>query len=237
LYTEAILWKHLKHRNITPFHGVTDLTLPIVGAIVCEWMSLGTVMSYLRLEQPGVSRIESIIDDVAQGLKYLHDNDIAHGDLKGDNILVSRDLVARLADFGLSGLDPVVALPTTSAEGGSVRWMAPELHEPERWELRKSVVTAQSDVYSFGMTMLQIFTGKAPFNQYDRDSQVMSAVMRGERPLRPDCMVANQVLIDKMWSLMEDCWQGERTKRPDMHNVLARLGGLFQNSSTNTVPN
>ena len=88
------MWKHLRHRNIVPFIGVTRDPLQFVS----EWMPNGTLTQYLG-KNPGVNRVDLVsfplvtttllvlfsskLLDVAEGLAYLHAKHAAHGDLKG----------------------------------------------------------------------------------------------------------------------------------------------------------
>uniref|UniRef100_H3G5S0 non-specific serine/threonine protein kinase n=1 Tax=Phytophthora ramorum TaxID=164328 RepID=H3G5S0_PHYRM len=88
----------------------------------------------------------------AIGLQYLHEMGVIHGDLKCDNILVGSDGLAKLTDFGLStiesdasyGNDELSKKPVTAA----VWWTAPEV-------LRGEMVTFASDIYAFGMCILE----------------------------------------------------------------------------------
>ena len=116
--------------------------------------------------------------DVAEGLQYLHDSDVVHGDLKGagvffavlpiyliqlcfqQNILVGDLSRARLADFGLACIlcdSNTTNPPTTkSNSAGSVRWMAPELFDPDLAELDSSRPSRASDIYAFGMVVYEV---------------------------------------------------------------------------------
>lgn len=94
--------------------------------------------------------------EIAQGLAYLHSQDIIHGDLRGSNILVDDDWHVRLADFGLSVFSDATAATQTSHRGGSVRWMSPELHLPQSCGLDTFQRTFASDVYSFAFVCVEV---------------------------------------------------------------------------------
>jgi serine/threonine protein kinase len=113
--------------------------------------------------------------DVAQGLRYLHYNDLVHADLKGVhiflsdrkpllkalqlNILMTDENRACLADFGLSHLVSesitgfTVSEPTSK---GTVRWMAPELLVPDEKSQKTCSPTKKSDIYAFGMVIYEV---------------------------------------------------------------------------------
>jgi len=93
---------------------------------------------------------------VGKGLDYLHAHGIIHGDLNGGNVLVSKDGTSCLADFGLSRILNEHGFTTTAQTQGTARWMAPELFRNEK-------TTIESDIWAFGMTMLEIFRGQRPY--------------------------------------------------------------------------
>lgn len=93
LYREAVIWKRLKNDNVVPFIGVTFTPLQIVS----EWMSGGDLTAHIK-SKPQTKRIALVspltdpgnadlvfqqVIDVAEGLNYLHECDVVHGDLKG----------------------------------------------------------------------------------------------------------------------------------------------------------
>ncbi|KAF8840903.1 kinase-like protein [Paxillus ammoniavirescens] len=125
------------------------------------------------------------------------------------NILVDGNGRACISDFGLSILLTRLggsSYATSSQAGGTLRWTAPELLDPQVPEDEDDPLdvspTPQSDVYSFGRIMLQILTGKVPFHYYTREPQVLSAISRGMIPKRP-----NRALVtDRQWTFMERCW-------------------------------
>ncbi|KAG6805697.1 hypothetical protein H0H92_014346, partial [Tricholoma furcatifolium] len=91
--------------------------------------------------------------DVAHGLEFLHEKNIVHGDLKGANVLINSSQRACLADFGLaSASDPEVLLwasfSSYTSKGGSVRWQAPELFDPEAAD-ELHYATKATDIYAW----------------------------------------------------------------------------------------
>ncbi|KAF8183315.1 kinase-like domain-containing protein, partial [Mycena galopus ATCC 62051] len=119
---EALMWHSPKHGNIVPFLGFNSTTFPNpTSALVSLWMTQGSVLQYIERNSPVAPYA---LDDVIQGLSYLHSASVVHGDLNGRNILVDERGRARLADFGLS------ALIKPEPELSSTRWMSPELRSP-----------------------------------------------------------------------------------------------------------
>ncbi|KAJ7121648.1 kinase-like domain-containing protein [Mycena epipterygia] len=156
---EAIVWRYLKHPNILPFLGVDDTTFPVPRmAMVSPWMPQGSVLNYMSENSP-VSRYAINLDNVIQGLKYLHSEKIAHGDLCGRNILINKGR-AYLTDFGLAGFVQSETSAKSSTHGGSMRWMAPELIHPDIHQPNLPFKrTPASDVWAFGCVCCEVRLG------------------------------------------------------------------------------
>ena len=101
----------------------------------------------------------------------------------------------------------------------SYRWFAPELCYPP------GVISLASDIYAFGMTILEILTGKQPFASVKFPFVVYTNVRNGQRPERPtDPEVLRRGLDDNIWGLLKDCWEHDSLKRPLIDEVITRLG-------------
>ncbi|TFK61579.1 kinase-like protein, partial [Pluteus cervinus] len=184
----------------------------------------GNINTFLR-KNPNANR-SSLISDIACGLAYLHENNVVHGDLKGANILVTRSPHrACLADFGLASICKPESrdhsIFTSTAPRGTLRWLAPELMMDEA--IRS---TRASDVYAFACVCYEVFTGNYPFPEIPRDTVVVLKVMRQERPNRPKdplSILESRGLTDKVWDMMEECWQHDPTRRPTSAKLVRLL--------------
>ncbi|KAG6831473.1 hypothetical protein H0H92_010382 [Tricholoma furcatifolium] len=167
--------------------------------------------------------------DVAHGLQFLHKSCVVHGDLKGPNILIDEFKRACIADFGLSSVSDKEILAWTShsmlsSKGGSVRWQAPELFNPEGEE--DIINTYESDIYAWACVAYEIFAGQLPLAHLSRDPTVMNKVSAGERPIRP---VASSPswgvwgLTESIWALMEACWNFTAAERPTVDAIIECL--------------
>ncbi|TDL15432.1 kinase-like protein, partial [Rickenella mellea] len=143
---ELKIWSRLDHQNILRLWGYTldDEECP---ALISEWMTNGTVLSYLKLN-PQVDLLD-LVKGIADGLAYLHKEGVVHGDLKSDDVLISPSGVPLLTDFGISRAMVLTHTVTWSRElMGSVRWMAYELIAPQESGPQKI-----TDVWAFGMVV------------------------------------------------------------------------------------
>ncbi|EIN13389.1 kinase-like protein [Punctularia strigosozonata HHB-11173 SS5] len=211
---EASLWKRLSHRNILVYHGVAPPNLfPL--CMVSEWHPFRNVLDYV-CEHPEANR-PGLIRDVANGLQYLHEKGIVHADLKSANVLVKADHHACLADFGLAAVthDPTTStsFATSISTYGTWRYMAPEL-------LQASVKsTFKSDMYSFAMVILEIFSNSIPFPNMQDGPVVTEVSIRGNRPPRPT--QATQLgLSDGVWLTMQRYWDADPAARPGVQEVV-----------------
>jgi len=209
---EVVVWKRLVHPNIVPLLGVTIKPFQSISI----WMSGGELTEYIRMN-PSADRI-GLLCGIANGLSYLHSCGVIHGDLKGPSILVDDTGYARLTDFGLSGVvsDLGPAAPITDSH--TVRWAAPEILDMER------SVDEASDVYSFGMVVVETFTGRVPF--YERTPTAVAVdVLSGNRPERP----IDPNLTDDLWNMTEKCWNRDPLWRPGISEVILRLRVATEN--------
>ncbi|KAG6906993.1 hypothetical protein DXG01_011040 [Tephrocybe rancida] len=232
---EILLWGQLSHPNVLPIYGLYEYNKRL--CIVAPWMHNGDITIYLE-SNPMADR-RSLTLDVANGLQYLYQNSIIHGDLKGDNILIDEQGRARLCDFGIASIcDSDIRGWTTQSsigsKGGSTRWQAPELHDESDEEVQNTVF---SDVYAFGGVCYQIFTGKVPFYQFSRDATIISQVKRHKTPLRPDesgVPWQEWGLTESIWQLMEDCWKAAPEERPAVQKIIERMAPLVQQGERTT---
>ncbi|KAJ7758020.1 kinase-like domain-containing protein [Mycena metata] len=205
---EALVWQTLQHLSILPFMGIDQDTFPGYLCLASPWMEQGTILKHLKSHGP--ANLGRLLFEIADGLQYLHSQNIVHGDLRGANILISNEWRACLADFGLASFSDVTASTTTSHNrAGSLRWMAPELINPEKFGQR-FLRTPATDVYAFGCVCLELYTGEPPFAGL-RETAVILKVSEGVRPERPTC---DPAMSDSLWELVNNCWEQQSADRP-----------------------
>jgi len=197
--------------------------------LAAPWMENGNVVQYLAEKAPNTNCVPLCLD-VAQGLEYLHHERIIHSDLKGLNILISRNGRACLADFGLATAakdSKAMSLMTTNKTTGTLRWQAPELFPDELSSHIERPNTKATDVYAYGLVCYEMFSGNFPFQEFSSDFQVMYAVKQGKRPARPsDAQAMTRGLNDMIWQIIENSWMPDPVARPLASEIVERLRNL-----------
>jgi len=155
---------------------------------------------------------------VCSGVQYLHSLNIAHGNLKGENILINSEERACLTSFGLMSVGGDQEMANDSTKGshppGTYRWMAPELIlDPTSMR-----ITKESDIFAIAMVSIELFSGRIPFHEVSENA-VPPRIIQGKRPDRPAHGVSNNT-----WDLIQQCWQADPISRPTISMVLDRLG-------------
>ncbi|KAK0213807.1 kinase-like domain-containing protein [Armillaria fumosa] len=214
---EALVWRQFRHPNLLPFLGVSEELFAPRYCLISPWMVNGNIISYLKTH-PDHDRLTSLAQ-IAEGMKYLHNHKppIVHADIRGANILVMDDLRCCLADFGLSLFAESQTLDSTSKMSkGSARWLAPEHIDPNA-VIDQAYITAR-DIYAYGCTAVEIYTGKPPFSDIKNEPAVMLAVIAGRRPPRPQ-----HLLQDGLWSLITTCLIPSPSQRPTAEQISKAL--------------
>ncbi|GAB1522091.1 hypothetical protein RhiTH_005200 [Rhizoctonia solani] len=157
---------------------------------------------------------------VTEGLSYMHSVGIIHGDIKGGKILISDEGIPRICGFGQATIinpDSELQFEYVPSEYTS-RWAAPELFTDE--EVSKKPA---SDVYSLGMTILEIVTGSIPWAD-KTEHAVFGALMSGNLPERSHQHFPLQDRWANLtWSLLTQCWDMDPAKRPTVAEVGSKL--------------
>ncbi|KAF8921531.1 kinase-like domain-containing protein [Mucidula mucida] len=211
---EVSIWRSLdKHPYVVPLYGFANIENETYS--VSPWMDNGTAISFVH-KSPDVDRLR-LLTEIAEGLEYLHGHKIIHGDLRGANVLISRNATARLSDFGLSKFFEDCAQGLSTSPSMNPRWSAPELL------LNTGSYSTYSDVWSFGMVALELLTGAQPFNSLPRDITVVRDLDHGKIPNRPASFAAPKELHNELWELMRRCWHRKPSSRPSISLVKTRL--------------
>jgi serine/threonine protein kinase len=185
----------LKHENILSLHenGVHDG----LAYLVIPYMDSGTLQNVMEREGPlALPQAATYLDQLAAALDYAHEQGIVHQDIKPTNILMTSEGHLLLADFGLGKMaaeKQAAQMPLLQSvlPVGSLEYLAPE-------QVTGDAVDAHTDLYSLGVILYQMVTGKTPF-QGETAVQVLTQLVQASPPsprlLRTDLPVAAEQVI------------------------------------------
>eukprot|EP00188_Purpureofilum_apyrenoidigerum_P005634 Plantae.Rhodophyta-Purpureofilum_apyrenoidigerum.ctg7552.p1 GENE.Plantae.Rhodophyta-Purpureofilum_apyrenoidigerum.ctg7552~~Plantae.Rhodophyta-Purpureofilum_apyrenoidigerum.ctg7552.p1 ORF type:complete len:329 (-),score=24.81 Plantae.Rhodophyta-Purpureofilum_apyrenoidigerum.ctg7552:171-1082(-) len=210
LEREVDLMDRVNHRNVLRVRGVVERneSLDLVMPFATNG-DLWTAIHSRKLFETTTSKMKLVLG-IAKGLECLHKHGIIHGDLKPENILLDDNLSPVISDFGLARL----RRHSASFDGkcaGTFRYMAPEI-------VRKLPCTEKSDMYSFGVLVCELFTGRIPFGDNGMSRRVaLAACSKG---LRPNVHgIRSPVIL----GVIEACWRSDASKRPSWRWVFREL--------------
>ncbi|CAN6208580.1 unnamed protein product [Urochloa humidicola] len=197
------------------------------STLVYEFLPNGSLEDFLVCEEkrrtlPWQTRIR-IIAEICSALTFLHKNKphpVVHGDLKPANILLDVNLVTKLSDFGISrhliqSSTNNTIMYRTMHPMGTLQYMDPEF-------FATGELTCQSDVYSFGIVVLRLLTGKPP----DGIKKIVEdAMMKGELHSVVDSSAGEwpDVLVQQLAHLALSCMELSRRCRPDLSGEVWRV--------------
>ncbi|HQU85327.1 MAG TPA: protein kinase [Pyrinomonadaceae bacterium] len=178
----------LEHPNITPLldGGMTADGLPF---LVMEYVEGKTITRFCDEQNLDTKERLKLFRKVCTAVSYAHQNLIIHRDIKPSNILVTKDGVPKLLDFGIAKL-----LDTESAENTATtmqnRMFTPEYAAPE--QLNGLPITTVSDVYSLGVVLYELLSGVRPFQTKSRNYLEIVEQILTKEPTRPSSVVLRQ---------------------------------------------
>ena len=207
---EAQMLAALDHPNLVTVldAGVSDE----VAYLVMDLIDGKSLAPFCRGRGIAGRRVARIGADLAGVLGYVHARGIEHRDVKPSNILLGRDGIVRLADFGIARLlgDPAAGHTATGATIGTAAYLAPE-------QVRGEPVTAASDVYSLGLVLLEALTGR---RAYTGGSMEAALARLDHAPLIPSSLPTG-------WpALLTRLTDAEPQQRPSAEEIVPVLRGL-----------
>ncbi|KAK9049159.1 hypothetical protein SSX86_031874 [Deinandra increscens subsp. villosa] len=207
LYDLFFFLQNLNHKNIVKYLG--SLKTKTHLHIILEYVENGSLANLIKPNKFGPipeSLVAVYIAQVLEGLVYLHEQGVIHRDIKGANILTTKEGLVKLADFGVATKLTEADLNTHSVVG-TPYWMAPEVIE-------MSGVCAASDIWSVGCTVIELLTCVPPYY----DLQPMPALFRivqDENPPIPDS------LSPGITAFLRQCFKKDARLRPDAKTLLS----------------
>ena len=181
---EIHLMKNLNHRNIVKLYDVLyDFNNTDEVYLILEYCCNGNLTTFLGCNGIDENMAKNYLRQLSEGLKYLKENNISHRDLKPQNILINKENILKIIDFGFAKSIESCNIADTFC--GSPLYMAPEILTYKKY-------TDQADLWSVGVILYELLTGYTPFcasNIYDLVDKIKN----------------NEVIIPNYINLSSEC--------------------------------
>ncbi|KAF5750353.1 LRR receptor-like serine/threonine-protein kinase [Tripterygium wilfordii] len=229
---EVTLLSRIHHRNLVQFLGYCQEEGR--SMLIYEFMHNGTLKEHLYgplTQEQSISWIKrlEIAEDAAKGIEYLHTGcipAIIHRDLKTSNILLDKQMSAKVSDFGLSKLAVDGASHVSSIVRGTVGYLDPEYYISQQ-------LTDKSDVYSFGVILLELMSGQEAISNESFGANCRNIVQWAKLHIENgdiqgiiDPSLRDEYDIQSMWKIAEKalmCVQPHGHMRPSISEVLKEI--------------
>lgn len=184
----------LDHPNITRLldGGATDDGLPFLVMDYVEGLPLNR---YCEENDLSVNERLKLFLQICSAVVYAHQNLVIHRDIKPSNILVTKDGVPKLLDFGIAKL--ITPDSPQTLERHSTQMMTPEYASPE--QILGETVTTAADIYSLGVVLYELLTGHRPFTIESDNPIEVAKIITDSAPVKPSSIVTRNRKIGSHW--------------------------------------
>jgi Tol biopolymer transport system component/predicted Ser/Thr protein kinase len=224
LLSEARAAATINHPNACTIHGIEE-----AGGhrfIVMELVEGRTLHDVVRGSPLDPETAVKHARQIAEALHEAHGRGIVHRDVKSENIMIDARGRVRVMDFGLARLKGAARNTRTGSTVGTLAYMAPE-------QIRGEETDARADIFSFGVVLYEMLTGRVPFRG-EHDAAVMYSIMNEDpEPLR----AAAADVPDRLASLVEKTLRKLPSERQQsLLEVLTELDAVAERSRTRSIP-
>ena len=210
---EIAIMKSLCHPNLVQVYAASTAVKPM--CLLMELIEGGSLLDYLRTEGKTLQFAQLIekAEQIAAGMAYLEQQNYVHQNLSARNVMLGKDLVCKVSDYG------VVRLIRAIDKECSVPTSLPKRTAPEAF--LNGQFTIKSDVWSYGILLYELVTyGHLPYVGLSPD-QIMKQLQEGYRtPCPENCQ-------EKLYEIMLSCWKKDPESRPTFETLRWQMEDFF----------
>lgn len=216
-YHEARAASSLNHPNVTTIHEIKEYEDPATESkqlyIAMEYVQGETIKHLVGSDTLSMRKILDIAIQVCEGLAAAHEKSIVHRDIKSENIIITPKGQAKIMDFGLAQVQGATKLTKTGSTLGTAAYMSPE-------QARGEDVDHRSDIFSLGVVLYEMLTGRLPFRGEHVTALMYS--ITNEEP--PPLARFNEKITDELQRIVSKALEKERDERyQHVDDLLADL--------------
>ncbi|MBI5115748.1 serine/threonine protein kinase [Candidatus Poribacteria bacterium] len=190
LRRELQIASELDHPNVVDIFEILEMRRKtdgkLQGFMLMEFIDGENLRTHITAQDLGISRGIALCEQICEGLNYIHRHrlsdgryhSIVHRDIKPENILIKKDGRVKIVDFGLSTEEKGFRFLRSKSRAGTPQYMSPE-------QIRGKGVDVRSDIYSLGVCMYELFTGKLPYEGKDKKSTMKMHISSKVKPEPP----------------------------------------------------
>jgi serine/threonine protein kinase len=208
-YAETQILKSVSHENIIKYIDSEIIDKNLV--LYLEYLPGGSLRILLDKYGPlNEELIKIYLSHILKGLKYLHDKEIIHGDIKAANVLLDLEGKAKLADFGCSYniLNTLNQKECIDVIKGSIPWMAPEV-------IKRENMGKPADVWSLGCLLIELVTAKTPWNEFTSHYQAIYRIAKSD-----DIPNIPENISSSLFNLIKSCLNRNYTQRISVEELI-----------------
>jgi len=220
---EAQAASALNHPNITTIHEIDEVE---GECFICmEYIEGKSIKELIKEKGLSIEGILKIAIEICEGLSAAHEKGIVHRDIKSDNIMLTPRGQVKIMDFGLAKLKGVTKLTKTGTTLGTLQYMSPEQAQGKEADRR-------SDIFSFGVVLYEMITGRLPFKGEHEAAVIYSIVNETPEPLaryKANVPEGLQRIVDKALQ------KHVSTRYQTAADIVADLKGLQKQTTVASV--
>ena len=218
--SESYILSNLDHPNIAKLvdSGLTDDRIPFV---VMEYIDGVPIDAWCREQDLSVDETIGLFHKVCEAVHYAHQNLMVHRDIKPEHVLITKTGQIKLIDFGIAKLlDPLQAGFQVLHTQTGMRVMTPEFASPE--QVRGQQVTTASDIYSLGVLLYLLLTGRHPYRFKTSSMLEIERIVCEYEPVKPsEAAFQNSIVVPKEADNPEPS-KLRKTLRGDLDRIIQK---------------